>query len=45
MPIRAKPYQHQVDGFNFALKIFGVEQNESKEEIQEGGDADECSKE
>ena len=25
MPIRASPYKHQIEAFNFALKVFGVE--------------------
>ena len=24
MPIKAKPYQHQIRAFNFAMKMFGV---------------------
>lgn len=24
MPIKAKPYQHQVKAFNFALKVLGI---------------------
>ena len=24
MPIKAKPYQHQVRAFNFAMKMFGI---------------------
>jgi hypothetical protein len=31
MPIRAKPYKHQIAAFNFAMKIFG--------ETAKGGDA------
>ena len=24
MPIKAKPYQHQIRAFNFAMKMFGI---------------------
>ncbi len=35
MPIRAKPYEHQIKAFNFAMEIF----------CNEGGDVnDKCSK-
>ena len=33
MPIRAKPYKHQREAFEFALRLFG---------LTEGGDAETC---
>lgn len=32
MPIKVKPYQHQIKAFNFALKIIGEGGNASAEQ-------------
>ena len=38
MPIKAKPYKHQIQAFNFAIKMFGLE-------TTEGGDVKNVAKE
>lgn len=35
MPIRAAPYAHQIEAFNFAMKVYGI----TNEEFEKGGDA------
>jgi len=33
MPIRAAPYAHQIDAFNFAMKIYGITGDDDAKEV------------
>lgn len=33
MPIRAAPYAHQIDAFNFAMKIYGITGGDDAKEV------------
>jgi ATP-dependent helicase YprA (DUF1998 family) len=35
MLIKVKPYKHQIEAYNFALKLFGIRDSNTK---QKGGD-------
>lgn len=41
MPIKATPYRHQIEAFNFVFGLFGLLPKGNQDGPRNGGDADE----